>query len=228
MNWALFAVPLISQMVANHDSVDKCCQLIIIHAPDAVGVCHRNRVRPFIAIAWVYFTNPSTAAFCAVAFHAVSFSFRWLFEPSLSAFLAFLKVGIVVSVWLATPPVRKCAILAVCWVYMRQKLRQFLIAHSPDAVGVCLLLFRCNFARNAINANEISVFSCVYASTTAIFAVIMLYSHVHSPFDHCPSIFAPQLGQYLNAVFNAGSSKTLSYPQTEHLSKFVPSRIPPS
>lgn len=69
------------------------------------------------------------------------FSFPRLLEPSLSSFLAFLKVGIVVSVWLATPPLRKSAVLTVCWIYICQKLRQLLVTHSPDAVSICNRLY---------------------------------------------------------------------------------------
>ena len=125
-----------------------------------------------------------------------------MLEPSLSSFLAFLKVGIIVAIRLATPPMRKCTVLAIRWVHMCQKLRQFLIVHCSDAVCVGFLFHpvlakrRCAFSSDKISAICFCFFWC--SSTTgvlnhffaAIYKVITFFAnyilcHNHSPFGGC-------------------------------------------
>lgn len=154
---------------------------MILHIHSTREICFLLSIRPYTISEHLHQSVLASSALLC-----------WLLEPSLSSFLAFLKVGIVVSVWLATPPVRKCAVLAVCWIYVCQKLRQLLITHRPDAVGVCNWFCSIRTVRVIAFINFISILhraslACTLSHNHSHSAGCCSHSIVHSKlFVRCP------------------------------------------
>lgn len=113
---------------------------------------------------------------------------RRLFEPSFLTFHAFLGIGIILSVWLATKSARKSTINAIRRICTSQELCQLIIGHRPDAVCVGLWLFSpmAWLCMLPIFKNRSNTFAALIGKLICFFFVVStistMLSHNHSPF----------------------------------------------